>query len=208
MLLSNNPVIDQLLIPSVILFFLTFGVIAVAVGVGLIFFSSTTLRFFGTMNRYVSTRRAFKPLAVVHDVEGPVRQRRLVVGVLVFAGATYSMLGLMRFDTAGVVALYGMNFPTGFVTWLVETLRWSMIALTAFALVIGMMLVFFPKALRRFEQHANHWYSVRKLTLGGDTMYLSLDKQVAAFPRAFGLTITLAAMFVVADSAILLSKLS
>jgi hypothetical protein len=208
MLLSGNPVVDQLLLPSVILFFLTFGAIALAIGIGLIFSTARTLRFFGTMNRYVSTRHAFKPLAVMRDVEEPVQRNRLLFGVLVCAGAAYSLFGLlMRFDADAIVARLGANFPFDFVAWLLETLRWSLIALTAFALAIGIMLVFFPNALRRFEKHANHWYSVRKLTYGMDKMYFTLDKRVAAFPRASGFILVLAALFVVADSIILLSRL-
>jgi hypothetical protein len=48
---------------------------------------------------------------------------------------------------------------------------------------------------------------VRKLTYGMDKMYFTLDKRVAAFPRASGLILVLAALFVVADSVILLSRL-
>ncbi len=208
MLLSNNPAIDQLLVPSVILFFLTCSVLAVAVGVGLVFFSPTTLRFFATMNRYVSTRHAFKPLAVMRNVEEPVRRNRFLFGALISAGAAYSVFGLlMKFDTAAIVALYGMNFPAGLAAGLLEAVRWFMIALTAFALVIGVMLILFPNALRSFEKRANHWYSVRRLTQGADTMHLVLDKRVADFPRAFGLVLLLGALFVVGDCAILLSSL-
>jgi hypothetical protein len=208
MLLSNNPAIDQLLVPSVILFFLISGVFAVGIGVGLIFFSPATLRFFATMNRYVSTRHAFKPLAVLHSVEEPVRRNRFVFGALIFAGAAYSLFGLlMKFDTAAIGAVYGMYFPGGVAGGLLETVRWFMIVLTSFALVIGVMLVLFPNALRSFERRANHWYSVRQLTLGADTMHLVLDRRVADFPRAFGLVLLVGALFVVGDCAILLSSL-
>jgi len=160
------------------------------------------------MNRYVSTRHAFKPLAVVRDVEEPVRRNRLLLGALVVAGAAYALFGLLlRVDTAAIVALSGMALPSNFVAWLLETLRWSLVALTAFGLVIGVMLAFFPAALHRLEKHGNHWYSVRQLTQGVDTMHLALDRRVAAFPRASGLIVVLAALFVVADSAVLLSRL-
>lgn len=203
----NNSVFGQALLPSIILFFLTSGIIALVIGVGLIFFSSTMLRFFGKMNQYVSTRHAFKPLAVMRDVDEPVRRHRLLFGALIFAGAAGALFGLARVDIAAVVALYSTNLPAGYVAWLLQTLRWSLIALTAFALVIGVLLMFFPAALGRIEKRANHWYSIRQRMQGVDTMHLPLDRRVAAYPRAFGLVVVLAALFLVADSAVLLSSL-
>ena len=52
----HNPALVQWLVSSLILFFLFWAIVAVAVGVGLIVCSRKTLKFFDTMNQYVSTR--------------------------------------------------------------------------------------------------------------------------------------------------------
>lgn len=201
----DNPALHQWLISSLILFFLFWGIVAVAVGVGLIVCSSRTLKFFDTMNRYVSTRHGFKPMAVMRDVSLFVRRYRIWIAVLLIAGSAYSLFGLVAwFDIAAVVSRFGMNLPQAFVSWIVESLRWLLIIGCTFAFVIGVMLGFFPKALDILEARANKWYSFRNITRGADTMHLPLDKWVATYPRAAGWIIVLLALFVVIDAAIAL----
>jgi hypothetical protein len=72
-----------------------------------------------------------------------------------------------------------------------------------FAIVIGVMLINFQEALGKLEVHANRWYSVRKYTVGADSMHLTIDKWVQAFPRASGSVIVIAALYVAVNAAIL-----
>lgn len=195
----------QWLISSLVLFFLFWGVVAVAIGVGLIVCSGRTLKFFDTMNRYVSTRHGFKPMAVIHDTGWFVRRYRIWIAALFIAGSTYSIFGLVYwFDIAAVVSRFGMNLPHAFVSWIVESVRWLLIIGCAFGFVIGVMLGFFPKALDILEARVNKWYSFRNISRGADTMHLTLDNWVAAFPRTAGWIIVLTALFVVVDVAIVL----
>jgi len=195
----------QWLTSSLILFFLFWGVVAVVVGVGLIVCSNKTLKFFDTMNRYVSTRHGFKPMAVIHDTGWFVRRYRIGIAVLFIAGAAYSIFGLLTwFDVAAVVSRFRMNLPPVFVSWIVESVKWLLIIGCAFASVIGVMLGFFPKTLDILEARVNKWYSFRNISRGADTMHLALDNWVAAFPRTAGWIILLTALFVVADAAIVL----
>ena len=89
------------------------------------------------------------------------------------------------------------------MAWILDGVRWSLILTSVFAFVTGVMLGYFPDALGRFEAQANRWYSVRKLTAGADTMRLTLDGFVEAFPRSAGSIIVIAALYVAANAAIL-----
>lgn len=202
--LSNSYVANQLLIPAIVMFFLTWSLIGAAIGVGLIVCSAKMFRLFGVMNRYVSARRGLKPLEVAHDVGQSVRRHRRLIGTFIVLGSAYSLYGLvMWFDNSAIVSALHLDYPRAFVAWILESLRWILLLLSVLALLVGIMLGGFPAALGWFEAQANHWYSVRKATLGGDTMHLTLDKWVELFPRSAGLIIMITALYVAANAAIL-----
>ena len=204
MSLSNNNLVNQWLIQAAVMFFLVWSLVGAAIGAGLIVSKAKTFRLFGMMNRYVSTRHGFKPLAMAHDIGQSVRKHRRLIGALFVLGAAYSIYSLLAwFNNSAIVFVLDLRYPRPFVAWILESARWSLILFSVFALVIGVMLGLFPHALGRLEIHANRWVSVRKLTLGADTMHLALDRLVEAFPRTAGWIILVAALYVAANAAIL-----
>lgn len=201
---SSSSVVSHLVIPAVVVFFLIWSLIGAAIGAGLIVASARTFRLFAMMNRYVSTRHALKPLAMPHDIGQSVRRHGRLIGALFVLGAAYSLYGLLAwFDNSAIVSVLDLRYPRPFVAWILDSARWSLIVFSVFALVIGVMLGLFPHALGRLETHANRWVSVRKLTLGADTMHLALDRLVEAFPRTAGWIILVAALYVAANAALL-----
>lgn len=202
--LSNEYLVAQLLIPAVVMFFLVWSLIGAAIGAGLIVCSAKVFRLFGMMNHYVSTRHGLKPLAMAHDIGQFVRKHRRLIGAFFVLGAAYCIYSLVAwFDNSAIVSALHLRYPRQFVAWILESARWSLIVFSVFAIVIGVMLGYFPEALGRLEAQANRWVSVRKLTYGADTMYLTLDKLVEAYPRSAGSIILVAALYVAANAAIL-----
>ncbi len=202
--LSSNYAIDQLLLPAVVMFFLVWGVIGAAVGTGLIVGSESMFRLFGVLNRYVSTRHGLKPLAMAHDIGQSVRRHRRLVGAVIMLATAYSLYGLAAwFDNAAIVDTLNLGYPPLFVAWIVESVRWYLILTSVMAFAVGVMLVCLPDALDRIEARANRWYSVRKHTVGADTMVLTIDNFVETFPRSTGLVIVLAGIYVAAHAALL-----
>jgi hypothetical protein len=200
----NNYIFEHLLIPFIVQFFLVFSLIGVAVGVGLIGWNTATIRFFGTMNRWISTRRWFKPLEVPHDTSGTLQKYRRWIGIFFIIGAAYSIFGLMAwFNASAIMSGFRLD-PSPFIVWLIESLRWFLVVASVFAGAIGILLGFFPNALRAFEARANRWYSSRQLLSAGDEMHLPLDKWVEAHSRTAGWIIAVAASAVVACSGIML----
>lgn len=202
---GSSYAINQLLISAGLMFFLVWSLVGAAIGVGLIVRSEMVFRLFRVMNNYISTRRGLKPLAMAHDLEPAVRRHRRLIGVFFMLGAAYSVFGLAAwFDNSAIVSGLGLHYPSRLVVvWILECLRWFLIVFAMVAFVVGAMLAYFPDALGKFEARMDRWYSVRKHTVGLDTMHLTLDKWVVAFPRATGSIIMLAAMYVAANAAIL-----
>lgn len=188
-------VINQLLIPATVTFFFIGGLISVAIGVGLICRSPKIFRLFDLTNRYVSTRRATKTMAIPHDSGQFVWKHRLLLGVVFVVGATYSIWGLtVGANDAAITSILALKLPRGFVLWIVESVRYVMIAGSAMSIIVGILMLASPDALKAIESISSRWYSTRRIAPDADEMIMSLDHWVATFPRTAGLLILFPAL--------------
>lgn len=187
MSLTQNVLWSKVVLPSLALFGLAGSVLGIAVGLGLLFRSAPTLRFLGTMNRWVSTRRVLKPFEIPRSVGSPTARKPRWNGlVLVLAGAYVSIV-LWQLDGARLASAMAHGTRYSVVTEiLLKATRWFMVAGGLTAVAIGVMLLFFPRAYPALEARANHWYSTRQALTGGDNMRMTLDRWAAAYPRAAG----------------------
>ena len=190
---------QQWAVQFLVVLFLVGGFVALAIGLSLIFNSAGTLRFFSGMNRWVSSRRAFKPLEVPRDTRRAVQKYRRWLAVIFVGGGIFAIFGLaMRFDVRAVIFLFGLDyFRPSFASWVVESARWVLIVGNAAGIVVGIMLAFFPDALMALEARGAHWYSERAFVKDRDAMNLTLDNWVARFPRASGCIITFFALVLI-----------
>jgi hypothetical protein len=194
------PAINQFLIVSMVWFFLIFGSVGFAVGVGLILDHVRMHQFFGIMNRWVSMRPSTKWLAIPRDAGMGAQGFRRVLGAAFVLVATYSTFVLItRVDAGTIVTVLRVDTPRAFVIWMIESVRWFLIAGGIVAITVGVMLTFFQEALRAIETRANHWYSFRSHGQSGDTMHMGFDRWVERYPRAIGFIFALAALVVIID---------
>lgn len=203
----NNYVIDQLLIPSTVLFFFVGGIVAAIIAVGLIMNSASVFRLFGIMNTSVSTRLMTRPLEIPRDSSAVVWEYRRSIAAFFTMGAIFSLYGLVvQIDSAAAVAALKLKYPPAAVLLLVESARRFLIVGCAAALVVGILLAFFPGALRSLEARASRWVSTRRMVPHADRMEMVLDKWVAAFPRTAGCIILFPALGMVLYFGALLLK--
>jgi hypothetical protein len=187
MLKFGNLVIDQLIVPSVVWFFFIGGAFAVLVGAGLILKSAEVFRLFDLMNRSVSTRRMLKPLEIPRDSHGLIWKYRRPIAAFFAIGAVYSLYGLIaHVDNAAVVAALKLKQPPVVVLLAVASARLFLIVGSATALVVGILLGFFPETMHAVEMRASRWISTRRMAPITDRANLTLDGWVATFPRAAG----------------------
>jgi hypothetical protein len=203
MLHTGDVLFDQLLIPFVLWIFIVAAIVGVGLGVGLIINSARTLRFLGTMNRWVSLRNSLKPMEIPRDIGKAVYGHgRWFGGAFALGGAFAAFMLLARVEVAAIVPELGKSAPPVIVDWIVESLRWILVAGGALAVIIGVMLFFSPDAVRAVEARLNRWTSTRQMGKGVDTMHLTLDRWVGSFPRTAGWTLALCAAFVLIVSMI------
>ena len=182
-----------------IVLFLVGGFVLLAIGLSLIFNSAGTLKFFAGMNRWVSTRRAFKAIEIPRDTRRVVQKYRRWLAVFFVAGGIFALYGLAaRFDAKAVIYVIGLgSFRPSFASWVVESARWVLIVGNFVGIVIGILLAFFPDALMALEARGARWYSERQFAKDRDAMNLTLDNWVAQFPRASGCIITFFALVLI-----------
>ncbi len=201
----SYPIVEQFLVSFIIRFFFVFGIIGFAVGIGLIFSSERMHQLFGKMNHWVSVRRCTRWLAIPRDSGLAVQQYRRLIGLIFVVLAAISSFVLVRqLDVAKVVAAFRIEAPSSFVAWILESLYWFLIAGNMVAIVVGIMLISFPGALRLIETRANQWHSTRNISRSGDTMHMAFDNWIESYPRVMGGIIAVAAFLVVADYGMLL----
>lgn len=184
---SNVDLTWQLLFQFFIVVVLVFAGIGVAVGVGLITASARTFRIFQVMNRWISTRGAFRALDIPRSTEQFSHRNRRWVGWALIAGGLFATFGLVAgINSAAVVASFAKGDMIPLVAIVAGTLRWFLIIGSVAGVVIGTMLCFSPDALATIEKYANRWFTSRDVLRGGDDMRPALDKLVEAHPRPAG----------------------
>jgi len=193
--------IYQILITVLLAFLLVGSLLGIAVGAGLLARSPRAAAFLGTMNRWVSTRRALKPVEIPRDTGHGGRG----LGALLLVGGGYSLFVLAPMPVARLaVALHLSSTPLALIA--IESVKWLLVIGCAVSLASGIMLVFFPRAWRSIEEHANRWYSSRRITVGGDNMHVPLDRLAEVHPRAAGTVILVLSLVSAAATTLLLSR--
>jgi uncharacterized protein YjeT (DUF2065 family) len=185
----GDHLLAQILVSTVVVFLFVGSLLGLTLGLGLIARSAATLPFIVLMNQWVSTRQALKPLELPRQVAPTAFNARWFGAVLVALGTYAAIVLIGSFDVQRVAALFRVDARYSLAGLALDALKWFLVVGSLGAIVSGIMLLFFPRAWRSIESRANHWYSTRNLEQAGDTLYMSLDRIVEAFPRASGLVI-------------------
>jgi hypothetical protein len=180
--------IAEIILRSFAVFLLLGSLLSFVVGIGLLVRSRALMGGFGVLNRWVSTRRALKPLEMPHASERGLigGRRRWVSGALFFSFGAYAAFALAaNVEPARVVIALGARGSV-VASIIIESLRWTLIVGCIAAAIVGLVLLVSPTAWARVEAWGNRWVSTRRAMAGGDEMIMTLDQWVATFPRASG----------------------
>ena len=186
-MVSYSNFLWQLFIQFSIVSFLVVAVAGLGAGAGLIISSQKTLEFLRVLNRWVSTRHVLKSVEVPRDADRAAHryQRWLAAGFVL--GGLISVFGLAAgLDASAVSAVFAQRAFVPVVAIAVESAKWFLIAGSAFGIVVGAMLIFYPNAESTLERYANRWVSSRQAVRSWDDMHMTLDRLVEAHPRPAG----------------------
>lgn len=174
-------IFDQFVIPTLVIFLLIGSAAAAVLGAALVLRSASALAFIRAMNRWVSSRKATRELEVPRRLLGssPWLGAFLVAGG---AFATYSLVAGLEIPRSA----QAVTSPKFFVSLALETTRWLVALGSVTAVVLGLLILFSPRAMSSIEARLNLWLSTRHMTPGGDSMHMPLDLLVESHARLAG----------------------
>ncbi len=167
------------------------------IGLLLLIDSERVLRWNAYMNRWISTRNAFIVLDQPRDIKRLVYRWHRAVGLLVIAGALYSLDVLtFGFATEPLVRTFrDLASPTT-LRWTVDSLKLFLIAGNFAAILAGIVLCFRPSLLKGLEGWADRQYGTPLANPSLDIPRYQPDEFVRAHPRLAGVLATLGSLFV------------
>ncbi len=174
---------------TTLLFFLIASVFSFAVGVALAFRSNTALRFFDLMNRWISVRKAMRPLSTPHYIEPALLKRRTLLGSGISLGALATILLLAQADLASALSLFNGHLSEPEIVGAAENLKVFLLAGNAICLLVGILVIFFPQAFLKLENYADHWISIRQSMQPLDQMHMEVDSWILKHPTSAGVTL-------------------
>jgi len=102
----------QLLFPALLIFLFAGNLVAILIGAGMILRAESMFRFFGLMNRWVSMRKALRPVEIPRNLEIGSTWGPVLLGITFSFGASISMVALLRtYEVAAVTAMFRGSLP-------------------------------------------------------------------------------------------------
>jgi len=162
-----------------------------------------------TMNRWTSTRRAMKPVEIIRNTTPIVQKYMRVFAAIFLVGGLYSLYALVaQFNTGAIISSLKLSTVHPQIAgFLIDGARWILIAGNVAAVVVGIMMAFFPGQLMALDARGSKWFSTRSMAEIGDQMHTPLDRWVAASPRAAGTIIAVSSFVIVVSLAFMLFAL-
>ena len=116
---------------------------------------------------------------------------------------------IVRLDFARSPYAPGVDLVRWFLSGLaLEATKWILVAGSAFAALIGLLMLLAPARLAAFEARVNQWHSSRRFLIADEKMHLPLEPHVEAHPGAAGWTIAAASLLVtLAMAGLLIARL-
>jgi hypothetical protein len=195
----------QTLGPALYVMLLGGAALGLVVGVLLIVDSARVIRWNTALNRWYSTQQAARALDGTVEVKRVVYRWHRVVGILVFAGALFTLDALVFGFTSGALVrtFRGMG-NTALLSVLFESIRVFLIVGNIAALIAAAILVFRPSLLKGVEAWADRSYGSPDRAQALDAMRYQPDEFVRSRPRIVGVLVTLGSLYVLLSLGLLL----
>jgi hypothetical protein len=193
--------------PVLYVLLLAGGALGLLVGVMLVLDSDRVMRWNRVLNRWFSSQPALRPLDQSIDVKRAVYRRHRVLGVLLFAGALYT-LDIVTFSakTEPLVRVFQDMGNPALVGLIVEAVRIMLIVGNVAALIAAAVLCFRPSLLKGVEAWGDREYNVPGSSAPLEVMRYGPDEFVRARPRLLGGLIALGGLYVLASLGWLLAS--
>lgn len=194
---SYSAFLSQIVQQTIFIFLLLGSAFALVAGLMLLFDSQRAFRIGKRLDRWVSTRKAIRPLEEYHSISRPLYRMHRMVGMLICAGALYALVVLATPEGGAAVtkSLSGLG-PVRFASWISDSLRIILLTGNAAALLFGLVFIVRPSSLRSLEAWADRRISPREPTKTLEQMHLAPDQFARMHPRLIGGLVTAGSLYV------------
>jgi len=190
-----------------VLFVLLFAgaALGLVIGILLLVDSARVIQWNNILNRWYSTRLAMRALEQPLDVKRVVYRWHRVLGMLVFAGALFTLDVLVfSYKSGALVRTFRDLGNPAILSVVFETLRVLLIVGNLAALAAAAVLCFRPSLLKGLEGWADRRYSGRESTKRLEIMRYQPDDFVRARPKVVGALVTIGSLYVLVSLGLLL----
>ena len=191
--------------PVLFVLFYAGALLGLAVGVMLLVDRARVMRWNQALNRWYSTRQALRKLEEPVDVKRIVYRQHRVLGVILFAGALYTLDVLaFSYQTGALVRAFRDLGNPALLGLVFEAVRIFLIVGNVAALVAAIVLCFRPSLLKGLEAWGDRRYSGRESSKPLEVMRYQPDDFVRARPRIVGALVTVGSVYVLVSLSLLL----
>lgn len=186
-----NSLLSEIFFDASYLFIIVGTFIALIFGLGLIFATTTTLKFNENINTRFSMRKATKKIETAIKSEPLFYKHAKLSGILLITGSSYVLYTLLTFNAFSLIPLLPKSISPVAWEWIIESTQIFFYISCVFTFIFGAIVFIRPSLVKRLEQVANHWISTRQ---GFSKMTLDINitnNLVSAYPRLFGLIIAI-----------------
>lgn len=190
----------EIVLQSFIALLLGGALLALGLGIWMLFRPEQVFRVNRFFNQWLSSRRFTRPLSrLVYRIERPVYRHHRVFGTALLAGAGYILYSLwFRYDKAAALGIFREYNPQ-VVVWLLDSTVFLLYLTSIVALAIAFCLVVRPSLLRGFEVWANRWFSTRHMEKSLEIMHMQPDEAARRHPRVTALLMVLGGLYVLVN---------
>jgi len=170
--------------------------LGLVIGIMLVVNSALVMRWNEVLNTWIATGKALQTLDRPVEVKRVVYRWHRLVGVLLLAGAFFTLDALaFGFTTTALVRTFRGTGSSAILALLFETVRIFLIVGNVAALIAAAVLVFRPSLLKGVEGWADRSYSGRESSEKLDLMRYQPDEFVRARPKVVGAVVILGSLY-------------
>jgi hypothetical protein len=196
-----NPIVEELLLRSAVLFLLVGSLAGLAVGAFLLWRPHRLHAVSSVLNRWVPTRQLDQALERNIAFDPWFYRYRRTSSVLTLLASGYIIYSFTAsLDRANTVIVLSRQFalPPAAVGALLDALVLSALLGALFAAFVSLFLLLRPSLLSGFEQGANRWVSLRRALKPMEIPRKGVDEYVFRYGRQAGTLLVLGSLYALA----------
>ena len=191
-----NSMLSEIFYDASYLFIVVGTIIALILGLGLIFAPNTTLKINEKINTRISLREKTKAIETPIKSEPFFYKHAIISGAILVIGSLFVLYTLATFNAYSLIPYLPKSISAPAWDWLLQAGQIFFFISCTFILLFGLVVLIRPSQIKNFEEVANRWISTRQRFSKMSSEINTANKLVNTYPRVFGSFITLLSLIV------------